>query len=115
MKQASTNVTSVAAMSDEQLIEQAVTLLSNNRRCGGATIAGRRLAQRRLRRLGMRWWVGITFDPDGNHSHTGCGCLSPGNVPPNYDLIEVGVTLDAAAHKLGGGNATKGWEVYWKF
>jgi hypothetical protein len=108
MKQNSVNVDIVKAMTDYQLVNAAWTLLTNNRQCGGGTVKGRALAQRRLRRMGFKFYLGR----DGNGNIWGMVAMNE-TIPVGIDHIEIGVTLNHCAHKLGKGDATKGWKFVW--
>jgi hypothetical protein len=99
----------IESASDEALVMDAWRLMTNNRQCGGVSAGARPVAQRRLRKLGVRYYLAIETDDNGR-SVASWGIGSP---PEGADVAVTGVTLSHAAHKLGGGNATKGWSIYW--
>ena len=112
--QFSTSAAQVAAMTDDELVRQSWGILTNNRQSGGGSVKGRRLAQRRIRELGYRFFLGGWFASEGIGSGSCWGMLRPGDRPDStLDWVEVGVSLNHCAHKLGAGNATEGWRIYW--
>ena len=105
----------VASLSDAQLIEQAWTLTTNIRACGGASKKGLALARRRLRRLGVRYFLGGWSDSEESSAGTCWGMIVPGqpDTTAGLEWVVTGVTPGHAAHKLGGGSAKAGWKRYW--
>ena len=105
-QQLSAGVDLVRQMTDETLIARAWAILTNIRLCGGGTRKGRQLAQRRVRRLGWRFFLLPRVGEDASE----WGMIAPGESGP--DGAVVGVSLGHCAHQLGGGNATRGWTIY---
>ena len=104
----STTVSKISAMDDAQLRAMAWTLLTNRRSCGGGSIKGRALAQRRVRAMGAKFYFILG---DG---WSQWGIVWPGEgIPATGDeLVVVGVSLDHCAHQFGGGNASVGWKAF---
>ena len=99
-------VTQIAALNNDLLVSRAWTLLTNVKSCGGASRKGWALAQRRLRAMGYRFFLGYSTESGAR----AWGILAPGQSVPEWaDFYAVGVTLDHAAHKLGNGHACRGW------
>lgn len=104
-------LTDVRELSDEALLDRAWDLLTN---FGRASKAARREVQRRIRGLGCRFFLGFKYEDEETNGYSQWGLLLKGEEPPAYlDFVEVGVSLDACAHKIGDGNAPQGWRIYW--
>lgn len=99
-------------------------LMTNVRQCGGATVAGRKVAQRRLRADGVRYYLATGTYEDGDTVQTWrtWGVVGDGSWPsistgPHHgqDTIELvtGLSINHCAHKLGNGDARKGWAIFW--
>lgn len=113
----SVSVTEISRMSDRELLDRAWRLTTNVGSCGGASRKGRLLAMRRLRRLGVRFFIGGWHAGDECNAGTAMGIIIPGEPDPTVglDWIYTGVSIDHAAAKLGAGDAAVGWERYWRF
>lgn len=103
----STSVTAVSAMSDAELIRNAWSILTNVRQCGGGSVKGRKLAQRRIRSLGVRFYLLLGTD------YNEWGYIKSGDRLPEGGRLFTGVTLNHCAAKIGGGCAKRGWDIYW--
>jgi len=104
----------VRASSIAELVATAWSLMTNTRSCGGASLHARPIAQRRLRAAGVRYYLGGYNATEDQQATNRWGLLRPGEQPPpDLDWVETGVSLRHCAHKLGNGDACRGWYVYW--
>lgn len=83
--------------------------------CGGLNPRGRAIIHRALRQGGYHFFL-AKFDDDGQTSNS-WGILHQSEIAgvekdSNLAYFETGYTLDHAAHKLGKGDAKKGWALY---
>ncbi len=103
-------------MSDEAFKQAAWALGSNNKWCGGATGPAKAEVRRRCRRMGLVFFLELSTDAAGGRIN--CWGLVPAEeakrFAANADHFVTGYSLDHAAHKLGNGDARKGWEMYWR-
>jgi hypothetical protein len=109
----STSVSAINAMSDDAFVASAWTILTNVRQCGGGSVKGRKVAQRRLRAMGAKFYLAINDSLDQGR-WTEWGFVLPGEPLPQAaeGSLVTGVTINACAAKLGHGCAKRGWEIY---
>ena len=118
MRQNSVSVEEVASLTDAELRRDAWSITTNNRQAGGGSVKGLRLAQRRLRAAGVRYYLARGRFADENETPWGSwGIVGDHDwsvTKVTAEELVTGVSLDHCAHKLGDGCAKRGWDRYWR-
>ena len=113
------------AILDGRIIEtSAWEATTNIKGCGGMNPRCRAIIHRALRKIGcyfdLALYEGVRTDTDGEEytvTHHKWGIASKEELgwmlkDPELIILESGYTLSHAAHKLGEGDATKGWKLF---
>ncbi len=99
--------TDVARMSHEELVAQGYALLTHRHHYGGASKSAKPLVQRRLRAMGVRWYVTYQGETDDGRSLWRLECSL--SRPDNWETV--GVTAEQAVLRFGNGDASFGWKM----
>jgi len=103
----------VRVMDDATLLRYAWSIVTNNRQSGGGSVKGRRLAQRRLRGMGVRYYLGRGGDWGNGYNVWGILPRWEEFVAREGEMVVTGVSIGHCAHKLGEGDARNGWDFVW--
>jgi hypothetical protein len=93
----------------DSIMERIWSATTNRRSCGGLNRTAQAVIYRALKRAGYRYWLLMERNEETGEWISSWGLSQK---PPAGAVT--GYSMHHAAHKLGQGDAARGWQIYWR-